>query len=218
MTTLVAPTVVPAPSDFARPVALGVLASGTGSNFEAIARAIQTEILAAEVRVLVYNNPKASVALKAQHWGVPARLCDHRQYESREAFDAAVVKILQDCGVEWVVMAGWMRVATDVLLSAFRDRALNIHPSLLPSFKGVRAVEQALAAGVKITGCTAHLVRLDVDSGPILMQAAVPVFPDDTPESLHRRIQSQEHLILPQAIAIAARRAAQNTPERELQS
>jgi phosphoribosylglycinamide formyltransferase-1 len=97
-----------------------------------------------------------------------------------------------------------MRVVTSVLIDAFPDRIINIHPSLLPSFKGVRAVEQALAAGVKISGCTVHLLRLEVDSGPILIQAAVPVLPDDTPETLQARIQVQEHRILPQAIALAA--------------
>jgi phosphoribosylglycinamide formyltransferase-1 len=97
-----------------------------------------------------------------------------------------------------------MRVVTQVLIDAFSDRILNLHPSLLPSFPGANAVEQALAAGVKVTGCTVHLVRLAVDSGPILIQAAVPILPTDTADSLHQRIQVQEHLIFPQAIAIAA--------------
>jgi phosphoribosylglycinamide formyltransferase-1 len=101
-------------------------------------------------------------------------------------------------------MAGWMRIVTPVLIDAFPDQIINIHPSLLPSFRGVRAVEQALTAGVKITGCTVHLVAPEVDSGTILLQAAVPVFSHDTPETLHARIQVQEHRILPQAIALAA--------------
>ena len=102
-------------------------------------------------------------------------------------------------------MAGWMRIVTPVLIDAFPNQIINIHPSLLPSFKGVRAIEQALAAGVKIAGCTVHLVAPEVDSGVILLQAAVPVLADDTAETLHDRIQEQEHRILPQAIAIAAR-------------
>ena len=101
-------------------------------------------------------------------------------------------------------MAGWMRVVTQVLLDAYPRRILNIHPSLLPSFPGVRAVEQALAAGVKITGCTVHFLELAVDSGPIVIQSAVPILPNDTPETLHARIQVQEHLILPRGIALAA--------------
>jgi phosphoribosylglycinamide formyltransferase-1 len=103
-------------------------------------------------------------------------------------------------------MAGWMRVITQVLIDAFPDRAINIHPSLLPSFPGIRAIEQALAAGVKITGCTVHLVSLEVDRGPILMQAAVPVLATDTAETLHARVQIQEHQILPQAIELLSQR------------
>ncbi|PLZ50501.1 phosphoribosylglycinamide formyltransferase, partial [Fischerella thermalis] len=109
--------------------------------------------------------------------------------------------------VDWVIMAGWMRLVTEVLIDAFTNKIINIHPSLLPSFKGSRAVEQALASGVKIAGCTVHLVSLEMDSGPILMQAAVPVLQGDTPETLHARIQVQEHRILPQAIALAAKQA-----------
>jgi phosphoribosylglycinamide formyltransferase-1 len=101
-------------------------------------------------------------------------------------------------------MAGWMRLVTPVLIHAFPDKIINIHPSLLPSFKGIRAIEQALEADVKITGCTVHLVRLEMDSGPILIQSAVPVLPGDTSETLHARIQVQEHRILPQGIALAA--------------
>ncbi|MFM6139301.1 MAG: phosphoribosylglycinamide formyltransferase, partial [Sphaerospermopsis kisseleviana] len=106
--------------------------------------------------------------------------------------------------VELVIMAGWMRLVTQELIDAFPDKIINIHPSLLPSFKGVRAVKQALETGVKITGCTVHLLRLEMDSGPIIMQAAVPVLPDDTAETLHARIQIQEHRILPLAIASLA--------------
>lgn len=108
-------------------------------------------------------------------------------------------------------MAGWMRRVTAVLINSFRDRILNIHPSLLPSFPGIRAVEQALHQGVKISGCTVHLVELEVDSGPIIQQAAVPVLPDDTPETLHARIQAQEHQILPQAIAWVAQNSIRKT-------
>lgn len=190
-----APTITPAP------VRLGVLASGSGSNFEVIAQAIARGQLAAQIPILVYNNPEAKVVERAQQWQVPAQLVNHRDYRDRESFDQQVVQVLQAHRVEWVIMAGWMRVATPVLVDAFCDRIVNIHPSLLPSFPGIRAVEQALAYGVKITGCTVHLVRLEVDSGPILIQAAVPVLPDDTPASLHARIQVQEHKILPQAIA-----------------
>jgi len=113
------------------------------------------------------------------------------------------VAALRAAQVDWVIMAGWMRIVTPVLINAFPQRIINLHPSLLPSFKGIRAIEQALAAGVKVTGCTVHLVVPEVDSGPILMQAAVPILPGDSPESLHQRIQVQEHRILPAAIAQA---------------
>jgi phosphoribosylglycinamide formyltransferase 1 len=187
------------------PLILGVMASGSGSNFEAIARSIEQGNLNAQIAVLIHNKAGIKAIDIAQVRGIPTVLLDHRDYATREELDLAIVKTLQAYQVECVVMAGWMRVITQVLIDAFVDRVINIHPSLLPSFPGIRAIEQALAAKVKITGCTVHLVSLEVDAGPILVQAAVPVCPDDTPETLHARIQVQEHLILPQAIALLAR-------------
>lgn len=183
---------------------LGVMASGSGSNFEAIALAIKEGNLNAKVELLIYNNPEAAVKKRAQKYEIPSLLLNHRDYPNRQALDQAIVDEFRSRGVEWVIMAGWMRIVTNVLLEAFPRRVINIHPSLLPSFKGINAVEQALQARVKITGCTVHLVDLEVDSGPILVQAAVPILPDDTPETLHQRIQVQEHRILIQGIAIAA--------------
>ena len=183
---------------------LGIMASGSGTNFEAIAKAIALKELDAEIKVLIYNNPQAKAAERAKKYNIPAVLIDHRQYKKREDLDRQIVKTLQSYGVDWVIMAGWMRIITQVLLNAYPQRAINIHPSLLPSFKGIRAIEQALAAGVKITGCTVHIVSLEVDSGEIIMQAAVPILPEDNLETLHERIQRQEHRILPQAIALAA--------------
>jgi len=190
---------------FAQPkMALGILASGSGSNFEAIAQHIAEGKLNASIRLMIYNNPNAKAAERADRWQIPKRLLNHREFESREALDEAIVQAFQEQGVEWVVMAGWMRIVTHVLIEAFPGRVLNIHPSLLPSFKGAHAIEQAIAAQVRVTGCTVHQVALEVDSGPILLQAAVPLLPDDTPETLHRRIQIQEHQIYPQAIALAS--------------
>lgn len=186
------------------PLKLGVMASGSGSNFEAIAQAIAAGELLAQIQVLIYNNPEAKVAERAKQWHIPAQLLNHRDF-NREELDQQIVQIFRQFDVEWVVMAGWMRRVTQVLIKEFPDRILNIHPSLLPSFRGLRAAEQALEHGVKISGCTVHLVRLEVDSGPIIQQAAVPVLADDTPETLHARIQQQEHIIFPQAIALAAR-------------
>ncbi len=187
-----------------KPIKLGIMASGSGTNFEAVAQAIADGQLNAEIMVLIYNNPKAKVRSRAEKWQIPAVLINHRQYPQREELDQKIVTTLKEYDVEWVIMAGWMRIVTQVLLDGFRDRVINIHPSLLPSFKGIRAVEQALNAKVKITGCTVHLVSLEVDSGEIIMQSAVPILPNDTLETLHARIQVQEHLILPQAISLAA--------------
>ncbi|MEB3310548.1 MAG: phosphoribosylglycinamide formyltransferase [Snowella sp.] len=180
------------------------MASGSGTNFVAIAEAIERQELNAQVEVLIYNNPQAKVKDQADKFNIPTVLLNHREFTSREALDEAIVSTLKDYGVEWVIMAGWMRIVTPVLLNAFAERVINIHPSLLPSFRGVRAVEQALAAGVKVTGCTVHLASAEVDSGPIIAQAVVPILPDDTADTLHARIQVQEHQIFPLAIAIAA--------------
>lgn len=179
---------------------LGILASGNGSNFEAIVEAIEAGSLVAGIPVLICNNPGAKVLERAERRGIPTVVLDHRQIKPREALDQAIVKTLQSHQVDWVVMVGWMRLVTPVLIDAFPGRILNIHPSLLPSFPGLQAIEQALAHGVKITGCTVHIVTPEMDSGPIVAQAAVPVYPDDTPETLHARIQVQEHRLIVEAI------------------
>ena len=201
---LISPAAVPRQSADDPPLQLGVMASGHGSNFAAIAQAIRDGQLNAQIKVLVYNNPAAKVAERAAQFNIPAVLLNHREFANREDLDRAIVQALQQHEVTWVIMVGWMRLITPVLIDAFPRKVLNIHPSLLPSFKGVHAVEQALAAGVKIAGCTVHFVIPAVDSGEIIMQAAVPVYVDDTATTLQARIQAQEHRILPQAIAMAA--------------
>jgi len=200
--SLVSPSISDRPQ--VAPLKLGIMASGNGSNFDVVAQAIQDGQLNAQIQVLIYNNPSAKAAVKAANRGVESVLLNHRNYKSREEFDEKIVQTLRHYDVDWVIMAGWMRLVTSVLIDAFPENIINIHPSLLPSFKGIHAVEQALASGVKITGCTAHIACLEMDSGPILIQAAVPVLPDDTAETLHARIQIQEHRILPLAIALAA--------------
>jgi phosphoribosylglycinamide formyltransferase 1 len=201
--SLISPT--PKPSSKAiPPLILGVMASGSGSNFEAVARSIECGSLNARIAVLIHNKPDIQAIDRAQQRGIPTVFLDHRNYLTREDLDRAIVATFQAHRVECVVMAGWMRVITQVLIDAFVDRVINIHPSLLPSFPGIRSIEQALTAKVKIAGCTVHLVSLAVDAGPILVQSAVPVFPEDTAETLHARIQIQEHLILPQAIDLLA--------------
>jgi phosphoribosylglycinamide formyltransferase-1 len=204
-TSLVNPFHLPIPSTASPiPLKLGLMASGSGSNVEAIAEAIAAGKLNAEIQVVVYNNPDAKVAARADRLGIPKVLLNHREFSSREALDQAIAETMRAYQVEWVIMAGWMRIVTQVLIDAFPQHILNIHPSLLPSFPGAHAIEQALKVGVKITGCTVHHVELKVDSGPIVIQAAVPVLPDDTLETLHQRIQVQEHRIFPMAIALAA--------------
>ncbi len=186
------------------PLKLGVLASGTGSNYVAISNAIRSGLLNATVEVVIYNNPGAGVADRAREFGVHAVLVNHREYPSREELDRKIASILNQHHVELVVMAGWMRRVTQELINAFPQRMLNIHPSLLPSFPGLHAVRQALDYGVKFSGCTVHWVELEVDSGPIVHQAVVPVEADDTEAMLQARIQVEEHRIYPEAIALAS--------------
>jgi phosphoribosylglycinamide formyltransferase-1 len=205
--SFISPAISLADLPLSKTLKLGVMASGSGSNFESLMAVINQGQLNAQVQVVIYNNPTAKVKERAERWQVPSVLLDHRLFNSRESLDQAIVTTLKDYDVDWVIMAGWMRVVTEVLLKAFPGRVINIHPSLLPSFKGINAVKQALEAQVKITGATVHLASLDVDSGPILMQVAVPILPDDTLETLHQRIQIQEHLIFPQAIALAVKMA-----------
>lgn len=133
---------------FSEPLKLGVLASGQGSNLEAIAEAIQRGDLHAQIQVVIYNNPKAKVAERAERLGIPKVLLNHRHYPSREALDQDIIATLQSHGADWVIMAGWMRCVTQLLIDAFPGRVLNIHPSLLPSFPGIHAADQALAAGL----------------------------------------------------------------------
>jgi phosphoribosylglycinamide formyltransferase 1 len=197
--SMISPTFTPI-RDNRPPLILGMMASGSGSNFEAVAKAIEDGRLNARITVLIYNKPGIKAIDRAESRSIPAIFLDRHDYPTRAELDREIVKIFQAHQVECVVMAGWMRVITQILIDAYPDRLINIHPSLLPSFPGLHAIEQALAAGVKITGCTVHLVSLEVDRGPILVQAAVPVLPDDTVETLHARIQIQEHQILPQAI------------------
>lgn len=183
---------------------LGVLASGSGSNLQAILDACASRRIPAEVSAVVCNLPGARALQRAEAAGVPALLLPHRQFASREEYDRAVIAALQRHGVELVCLAGFMRLITPVLLRAFENKILNIHPSLLPAFPGMHAVRDALAAGVRVSGCTVHVVDEGTDSGPILVQAAVPVLDGDTEETLAARILVQEHRCYPRAISLWA--------------
>lgn len=191
---------------FDPPLRLGVMASGEGTNLEALALACNEGLLQAQLLLLVVNKADCGAKARADRLGIPWVLHDHRHFETREDLDRALVASFQADAVEAVVMAGWMRIVTQVLIEAFPQRLINLHPSLLPSFRGLDAVGQALAADVPISGCSAHLVCEDVDSGPLLAQAAVPVLPGDDPARLAARIRVQEHRLLPWAVALAAKR------------
>jgi phosphoribosylglycinamide formyltransferase-1 len=181
-------------------ISLGVLVSGGGTNLQAILDAIEKEKLDARVRVVVSNKAGAGGLERAARASVPSVVVDHKAHASREAFDHAVVDTLRAHGVEWVVLAGFMRIVTPVLLSAFPMRVVNIHPALLPSFPGVDAQRQAFEHGVRVTGCTVHLVDSGTDTGPILAQRAVPVLEGDDVESLKARILVAEHALLPEVL------------------
>ncbi|RMF20231.1 MAG: phosphoribosylglycinamide formyltransferase [Deltaproteobacteria bacterium] len=183
---------------------IGILASGTGSNFVAISDAIEARRLDAEIRVLVCNRPGAPVIEKARTRGIRVELVDHRKFDSRAAFDRHVAALLREAGVRLVVLAGFDRLVTGELLSAFPERVINIHPALLPAFRGVDAQRQAAEHGVAITGATVHIVDEEVDHGPIIIQAAVPVVPGEGAEEVRRRILAQEHRIFPYAIQLFA--------------
>lgn len=180
------------------------MASGKGSNFEALVESTRNGPLDSSIELLVVNKPQCGARVRAERLGIPCIVHDHRLYSNRESLDQALVNSFKKADVEAIVMAGWMRIVTPVLINAFPNRLINIHPSLLPSFKGVNAIEQALDAGVSLAGCSVHLVVPEVDAGRILAQAAVPVLSKDTAETLSARIQVQEHRLLPMAVAVAA--------------
>lgn len=180
---------------------VGVLVSGRGSNLQAILDAISREALPVTVRLVLSNRPEAAALNRAAAAGVPTQVVSHREFTSREAFEAAMVTALRAAGAEWIVLAGFMRVLTPTFLAAFPQRVLNIHPALLPSFPGTHAQRQALEYGVKISGCTVHLVDQGVDTGPIIAQRAVPILDDDDEDTLAARILDEEHRLLVQTLA-----------------
>lgn len=179
---------------------LGILLSGRGSNFEAIARSVREGKLDCEIGFVFSNRPNAPGLAKARELGLPHG-CIPSGGRDRTEYDSEVAALLKQHGVELVCLAGYMRLLTGLFVSAFKNRILNIHPSLLPAFPGLEAQHQALMHGVKVSGCTVHLVDENLDSGPILLQAAVPVLDDDTVESLSARILVEEHRLYSEAIA-----------------
>lgn len=180
---------------------LGILLSGRGSNFEAIARNVLAGKIPARIAVVISNRVDAPGLIRAKEMGLDARFVPS-QGKEREAYDREVVAILQECKVDLVCLAGFMRILSPYFVRAFPGRILNIHPALLPAFPGLDAQKQALEHGVKFTGCTVHVVDEKVDHGPIVCQAVVPVHDDDTVETLSARILKEEHRIYSEAICL----------------
>ena len=192
---------------------LGVLGSGSGSNMQSIQDAIEAGTLDAEIAIVITDVPGAGILARAARHKIEGRWIDHAPFKTKLEGKAEddVIRVLREHGVDTVVLAGYMRVVKPGLLSAFPQRVLNIHPALLPAFPGLHGWTQALEYGAKVAGCTVHFVDSGIDSGPIILQAAVPVLDDDTPETLHARIQVEEHRIYPEAIRLlAANRLAIN--------
>ncbi|MBI1995745.1 MAG: phosphoribosylglycinamide formyltransferase [Deltaproteobacteria bacterium] len=188
----------------ARQVPMAVLVSGSGTNLQAIIDQIEAKRLDAKIEVVLSNKADAYGLVRAKNHGIATEVLDHKQFPSREAYDQAVVDILRARGVELVVLAGFMRLLSPVFVKAYSNRIMNIHPALLPSFPGLHVQKKAVEHGVRFSGCTVHFVNEECDEGPIIIQAVVPVFPDDSEESLAARILKQEHRIYPRAIQLYA--------------
>jgi phosphoribosylglycinamide formyltransferase-1 len=183
---------------------IGVLVSGNGSNLQAIIDRIEEGRLSAQIACVISNNAGAFALERARQHSIPGLHLDHRLFSGRAGYDAALLEALRDYEVDLVVLAGFMRIITPILIDAYPHAILNIHPALLPAFPGLHAQKQALDYGVKISGCTVHFVDPGTDTGPVIIQAAVPVLDDDTEESLSARIQVEEHRIYPEAIRLYA--------------
>ncbi len=193
---------------------LGVLISGSGTNLQALIDDCTRADAESEIVLVLSNRADAFGLTRAERAGLSHRVIDHREYESREVFEQALTEALEASGVELVCLAGFMRVLTADFVERWRDRLINIHPSLLPAFKGLDTHARAIEAGVRFAGCTVHFVRPDVDSGPIIVQAAVPVLPEDTAESLAARVLREEHRCLPLAVRLIAERRISVLDER----
>ena len=179
---------------------LGVLISGSGSNLQSIIDHIEKGKLAAQIKIVVSNNAQAYGLARAQKHGISCAVLNHHDFAGREDFDCELIRILSGAGVELIVLAGFMRILTPSFLRAFPQKIINIHPALLPAFPGTHVQQKAIDYGVKFSGCTVHFIDEGVDTGPIIIQAVVPVLPSDNAETLASRILKEEHKIYPQAI------------------
>ncbi|RUO97271.1 phosphoribosylglycinamide formyltransferase [Hyphomicrobium sp.] len=193
-----------------------ILISGRGSNMRSLVEAARAPDYPAEIALVASNRPDAEGVAWAIDQGVPTVIIDHKAYPSRADFERALQSALDTNGIELVALAGFMRLMTPDFVEYWRDRMLNIHPSLLPSFKGLNTHERAIAAGVRIAGCTVHFVRAEMDEGPIIAQAAVPVLSGDTAETLAARILKVEHRVYPAALRLVAAGEARLDGEKVL--
>ena len=182
------------------PLKIAILASGSGTNAQAMIDKAAQGTLDVSIALIVCNRPGAGVIARAEKAGIPCLVLDHKTFADRESFDARMVQALRQAGAELVVLAGYMRLLTPVFLEAFAGKVINIHPALLPSFPGVHAGSDACEYGVKISGCTVHFVEEKMDSGSVIIQAAVPVNPGEEVDDLMQRIHAMEHRIYPQAV------------------
>lgn len=183
---------------------VGVLVSGRGSNLQALIDACADPAFPAEVALVLSNKADAHGLERARAAGIPARALPHRDFADRPSFEAAMDEVLREHGVEFVCLAGFMRLLTPWFIERWHDRLINIHPSLLPAFKGLDTHRRAIEAGVRFTGCTVHFVRAEMDDGPIIVQAAVPVLPGDDEDTLSARVLEAEHRCYPLALRLAA--------------
>ena len=183
---------------------VGVLISGRGSNMAALVEAARDPAYPAEIVCVVSNRPDAPGLKFAQYHNISTHVVDHKNYSSREDFDAAVNAYLQSQKLDLIACAGFMRIMTPVLLEPWAGKMINIHPSLLPLYKGTHTHERALADGAKVHGCSVHYVTAEPDGGPVIAQVEVPVLPGDTPETLSARVLAEEHKLYPRALAMAA--------------
>ncbi len=179
-------------------IALAILASGNGTNAEAILKAVRDGRLDADIRVILTNKPESGVIERAHRWNVPVEIIPSKGHKVRAEYDQLVVDALRRYNVDTIALAGWMRILSQVFLDAFPGRIINLHPAVLPSFKGGTGIEDAYAYGVKISGCSVHLVCPELDGGPLIIQAAVPV--RGTLDEFEAQVHRMEHRILPQAL------------------
>jgi phosphoribosylglycinamide formyltransferase-1 len=193
---------------------VAVLISGRGSNLQALMDACADAAFPAEIRLVISNLAGAQGLARAERTRIPTRVIEHAQYPDRESFGAALDAALEKAGIELVCLAGFMRMLGDAFVARWRDRLINIHPSLLPAFKGLKVHERVLAAGVRFTGCTVHYVRPAMDDGPIIVQSAVAVLPDDDAARLAERVLAAEHKAYPLALRLIAEGRVRVTDER----